>query len=73
MLGIDLADRRPLLTPELAERAETVVTMGCGDECRSIPGKRYIDWDLEGRALAAQIAAADADQRERDQRKRHER
>ena len=24
-----------------------VVTMGCGDECPYIPGKRYIDWDLD--------------------------
>ena len=24
-----------------------VVTMGCGDECPYIPGKRYLDWDLE--------------------------
>lgn len=24
-----------------------VVTMGCGDECPYIPGKRYIDWELE--------------------------
>ena len=47
-LGIDLADRRPqLLTRELAEQADVVVTMGCGDECPFIPGKRYIDWDLE--------------------------
>jgi arsenate reductase (thioredoxin) len=46
-LGIDLADRRPqLLTRELAERADVVVTMGCGDECPFIPGKRYVDWDL---------------------------
>ena len=46
-LGIDLADRRPqLLTRELAEQADVVVTMGCGDECPYIPGKRYIDWDL---------------------------
>jgi len=46
-LGIDLADRTPeLLTRELAERADIVVTMGCGDECPFIPGKRYIDWDL---------------------------
>jgi arsenate reductase (thioredoxin) len=22
------------------------VTMGCGDECPFIPGKRYLDWDL---------------------------
>jgi arsenate reductase len=46
-VGIDLADRRPrLLTRELAEQADIVVTMGCGDQCPVIPGKRYIDWDL---------------------------
>ena len=47
-LGIDLAGRRPRgLTRELAEEADVVVTMGCGDECPYIPGKRYLDWDLE--------------------------
>jgi protein-tyrosine-phosphatase len=47
-LGVDLADRRPQkLTAELAEQADVVVTMGCGDECPYIPGKRYIDWDLQ--------------------------
>ena len=55
-LGIDLADRRPqLLTRELIEQADIVVTMGCGDECPYIPGKRYIDWDLpdpKGRPIA---------------------
>ena len=46
-LGIDLADRRPQpLTRELAERADVVVTMGCGDACPYIPGKRYLDWNL---------------------------
>jgi arsenate reductase len=46
-LGIELADRTPrLLTRELAEQADIVVTMGCGDACPYIPGKRYIDWDL---------------------------
>jgi arsenate reductase len=46
-LGIDLADRTPQrLTNELAEQADVVVTMGCGDACPYIPGKRYIDWDL---------------------------
>jgi arsenate reductase (thioredoxin) len=34
------------LTREMAERADVVVTMGCGDECPYIPGKRYLDWDL---------------------------
>lgn len=46
-LGVDLAGRRPQpLTRELAERADVVVTMGCGDACPYIPGKRYLDWDL---------------------------
>jgi protein-tyrosine-phosphatase len=46
-IGIDLSQRRPQrLTRELAERADVVVTMGCGDACPYIPGKRYIDWDL---------------------------
>jgi protein-tyrosine-phosphatase len=46
-IGVDLSDRRPQrLTQELAERADVVVTMGCGDACPYIPGKRYIDWDL---------------------------
>jgi arsenate reductase (thioredoxin) len=47
-LGIDLSGRTPKeLTRELAEEADVVVTMGCGDECPYIPGKRYIDWDLQ--------------------------
>jgi arsenate reductase len=54
-LGIDLSDRHPkLLTRALAEQADIVVTMGCGDACPYIPGKRYIDWDLpdpKGRRL----------------------
>ncbi len=54
-LGVDLSDRTPqLLTRDLADQADVVVTMGCGDECPYIPGKRYIDWDLPdptGRSL----------------------
>jgi arsenate reductase len=46
-LDIDLAGRRPrLLTRQLAEQADVVVTMGCGDACPFIPDKRYLDWDL---------------------------
>lgn len=46
-LGIDLRDQRPReLTREMAEWADVVVTMGCGDKCPYIPGKRYIDWAL---------------------------
>ena len=47
-LDIDLADKKPQkLTTDAAEAADVVVTMGCGDECPYIPGKRYLDWDLE--------------------------
>jgi arsenate reductase (thioredoxin) len=47
-LDIDLSDRRPRrLSRELAEQADVVVTMGCGDACPYIPGKRYVDWELE--------------------------
>jgi arsenate reductase len=46
-LGIDLADRTPQpLTDELARWAGVVVTMGCGDSCPYIPGRRYLDWNL---------------------------
>jgi arsenate reductase len=46
-LEIDLSDRSPqLLTQTLAEQADIVITMGCGDSCPYIPGKRYLDWDL---------------------------
>jgi len=46
--GIDLSARRPQkLTDDLGQWADVVVTMGCGDECPYIPGKKYIDWDLQ--------------------------
>jgi arsenate reductase len=46
-VGIDLSTQVPaMLTTELAQWADLVVTMGCGDACPVIPGKRYIDWDL---------------------------
>jgi arsenate reductase len=46
-LGVDLAGRIPHgLTEEDARWADVVVTMGCGDKCPYIPGRRYVDWDL---------------------------
>ena len=46
-LNLDLADRTPqVLTRQLAEQADLVITMGCGDQCPYMPGKRYLDWDL---------------------------
>jgi arsenate reductase len=47
-VGIDLADRQPhKLDQEDMQWADLVVTMGCGDECPYIPGKRYVDWELD--------------------------
>ena len=47
-LGVELADRVPhRLDRADAEWADVVVTMGCGDACPYIPGKRYVDWDLQ--------------------------
>ena len=44
----ELADRVPKkLDTADAEWADVVVTMGCGDACPVIPGKRYIDWELQ--------------------------
>lgn len=66
-LGIDVSARVPrALVPEDAEWADVVVTMGCGDACPFIPGKRYVDWELddpagrttaETRLIRAEIAA----------------
>jgi arsenate reductase len=47
-LDIDLDGRRPhKLSQEDVEWAELVVTMGCGDACPVLPGKRYVDWNLQ--------------------------
>jgi arsenate reductase len=46
-IGVDLSRKVPQrLTTDLAESADVVVTMGCGDACPHIPGKRYLDWEL---------------------------
>jgi arsenate reductase (thioredoxin) len=61
--AIDLVGRTPRKLDRMAaERADVVVTMGCGDECPYIPGKRYIDWNLEdpkGRDIAEVRAIRD--------------
>jgi arsenate reductase len=47
-IGIDVSGNVPhALDGDDMEWADVVVTMGCGDECPYIPGKRYIDWQLE--------------------------
>lgn len=55
--GVDIADQQPKTwTGEELEAADVVVTMGCGDACPVLPGKRYLDWPVDdpaGRDLAA--------------------
>ena len=47
-LGIDVAANVPhRLDDDDMRWADLVVTMGCGDECPFIPGKRYVDWELD--------------------------
>ena len=47
-LAIDLSCRRPRrLTAQMAEQADVVVTMGCGDSCPYVAGTLYVDWELE--------------------------
>ena len=47
-VGIDLEGRVPhQLSTEDVEWADLVVTMGCGDACPVLPGKRYLDWNLQ--------------------------
>jgi protein-tyrosine-phosphatase len=48
-LGIDVAAQQPQpLTTELAAQADAVITMGCGDACPHVPGRKQLrlDWDL---------------------------
>ena len=54
-VGIDISERVPrALSQADVEWADLVVTMGCGDACPVLPGKRYVEWELqdpEGRPL----------------------
>jgi arsenate reductase len=46
-LGLDLSSNVPQrLTDALAQAADLLVTMGCGDECPHVPGLRRDDWPL---------------------------
>ena len=47
-VGIDISQYQPQrFTDELLHEVDVVVTMGCGDACPYIPGKRYVDWPLD--------------------------
>ncbi len=56
-VGIDITGRTPtLLDHDTARESDVIVTMGCGDACPYVPGKRYEDWKLDdpaGQDLAA--------------------
>ncbi len=46
--GIDISDQQPKpWTDERLAATDVVVTMGCGDRCPVMPGKRYLDWKLD--------------------------
>jgi protein-tyrosine-phosphatase len=46
-IGIDLSHAKPQkLTEELANDAQLLITMGCGDKCPYVPGLRRDDWPL---------------------------
>ena len=45
--GIEVTDEFPKpLTDDVVHAADVIVTMGCGDACPVLPGKRYLDWDV---------------------------
>ena len=47
-IGVDLSAASPTrLTSELAQRAQLLITMGCGDQCPVVPGLKRDDWPLE--------------------------
>ncbi|MEU0252138.1 arsenate reductase ArsC [Streptomyces sp. NPDC006184] len=46
--GIDISAETPkVLTVEAVRASDVVITMGCGDTCPVLPGKTYLDWDLD--------------------------
>ena len=46
-IDVDISDRKPKpITDEDVAWADVVVTMGCGDACPVLPGKKYVDWNL---------------------------
>ena len=55
--GIDIATEQPKRwTPDMLEAVDVVVTMGCGDACPVLPGRRYDEWvlpDPAGKSLDA--------------------
>lgn len=46
--GVDITSEVPkILTTDSVKESDVVITMGCGDACPILPGKRYEDWKLD--------------------------
>lgn len=62
-VGVDVSGAPTTkLTPEIAQQAQMLITMGCGDECPFVPGVKRDDWALEdpkGKPLAQVRAIRD--------------
>ena len=67
-VGVDLSKTGTTrLTTEVAQQAQMLITMGCGDQCPVVPGVRRDDWpleDLKGKPIA-QVRAIRDDIRQR--------
>ncbi|MFE4870405.1 arsenate reductase ArsC [Streptomyces sp. NPDC056682] len=62
--GIDISAETPkILTADVVQASDVVITMGCGDTCPVFPGTRYLDWQLDdpaGQGVAAVRPIRDA-------------
>ena len=46
--GMDISSETPrMLIDDVGQRADVIVTMGCGDACPVYSGTRYLDWELK--------------------------
>jgi arsenate reductase len=61
--GIEVTEAFPKpLTDDVVRAADVIITMGCGDACPVLPGKRYEDWgvaDPAGQPIAVVRAIRD--------------
>jgi arsenate reductase len=47
-MGVDIVGNVPQVwTNEMVEESDVIISMGCGDACPVLPGKRYLDWELD--------------------------
>ncbi len=62
-VGIDLSKVEPrVLTSDIAQNSQVLITMGCGEACPVVPGLRREDWPLDdpkGKPIAVVRAIRD--------------